>query len=148
MSFNPKYTFDTFIEGSNNRLALAPRRQSPKRLQKNTTRCSSTALPAGLKTHLMQAIAQSILSDNPRCKVVFISSEKFTNDLIETIRNKTNYRVPQKYRSADVLLVDDISSSRARNRRRKNFSTRSTIYTTRENRSSSLPINRPRTSKT
>jgi chromosomal replication initiator protein len=108
MSFNPKYTFDTFIEGSNNRLALAAAQAVAKAPAKKYNPLFIYGASGLGKTHLMQAIAQSILSDNPRCKVVFISSEKFTNDFIETIRNKTNFEFRKKYRSADVLLVDDI----------------------------------------
>lgn len=108
MSFNPKYTFENFIVGSNNRLAYAAAIAVSKAPAQKYNPLFIYG-PSGLgKTHLMQAIAQSILEDKPRCKVVFISSEKFTNDFIETIRNKTNLQFRNKYRSADVLLVDDI----------------------------------------
>ena len=108
MSFNPKYTFENFIVGSNNRLAYAAAIAVSKAPAQKYNPLFIYG-PSGLgKTHLMQAIAQSILEDKPRCKVVLISIEKFTNDFIETIRNKTNLQFRNKYRSADVLLVDDI----------------------------------------
>jgi chromosomal replication initiator protein len=147
MSFNPKYTFDTFIEGSNNRWRSprAGRRQNAaKKIQPavhlRRFRAWQDAPDAGHRAEHLKR--------QPALQGRFHFSEKFTNDFIETIRNKTNFEFRKKYRSADVLLVDDISLSRARNRRRKNFSTRSTTLITRGSRSSSPPTNRPRTSQT
>ena len=60
------------------------------------------------KTHLMQAIAQYALKENPHLRVVFVTSEKFTNEFIEAIRNETNLAFRNKYRTVDMLLIDDI----------------------------------------
>ncbi len=106
--FNPKYTFDTFVVGSNNRLAHAA---SLAVSQYPGKKYNPLFIYGGVglgKTHLMQAIAQYILSENPNYNVSFVSSEKFTNEFIDAIRRESNIQFRAKYRSVDVLLVDDI----------------------------------------
>ena len=106
--FNPKYTFDTFVVGSNNRLAHAA---SLAVSQYPGKKYNPLFIYGGVglgKTHLMQAIAQYILSENPNYTVSFVSSEKFTNEFIDAIRRESNLQFRTKYRSVDVLLVDDI----------------------------------------
>ncbi len=60
------------------------------------------------KTHLMHAIGHYILQENPKAKVVYVSSEKFTNELINAIKDDKNEEFRNKYRKVDVLLIDDI----------------------------------------
>lgn len=108
---NPKYTFDTFIVGSNNKFAQAAAlavAESPG----DTYNPLFIYGGAGLgKTHLMHSIAHFILEHNKESKVLYVTSEEFTNELIETIRNGNNSAMTkfrEKYRNIDVLLVDDI----------------------------------------
>ncbi len=105
---NPRYTFDNFVIGSNNRFAHAAARgvaESPGRAYNPLFLYGATGLG---KTHLMQAIGHSVLHDQPNASVVFISSEQFTNQLIESIAKKSTQRFRERYRKVDVLLIDDI----------------------------------------
>ena len=108
---NPKYTFDTFIVGSNNKFAQAAAlavAESPG----DTYNPLFIYGGAGLgKTHLMHSIAHFIIEHNSESKVLYVTSEEFTNELIDTIRNGNNSAMTkfrEKYRNIDVLLVDDI----------------------------------------
>lgn len=108
---NPKYTFDTFVVGSNNKFAQAASlavAESPG----DTYNPLFIYGGAGLgKTHLMHSIAHFIIDHNEDSKVLYVTSEEFTNELIETIRNGNNSAMTkfrEKYRNIDVLLVDDI----------------------------------------
>ncbi len=108
---NPKYTFDTFIVGSNNKFAQAAAlavAESPG----DTYNPLFIYGGAGLgKTHLMHSIAHFIIEHNKDSKVLYVTSEEFTNELIDTIRNGNNTAMTkfrEKYRNIDVLLVDDI----------------------------------------
>ena len=106
--FNPKYTFDTFVVGTNNRLAHAA---SVAVAQYPGKKYNPLFIYGGVglgKTHLMQAIAQQVLSYYPNFKVSFVSSEKFTNEFIDAIRKESNLQFRNKYRNVDMLLVDDI----------------------------------------
>ena len=105
---NSKYTFNTFVIGDNNRHAHAA-------CVAVAEEPSSAYNPlflyggAGLgKTHLMQAIAYHIITHNPNLKVLYVPSEIFTNEVIEAVRNNKSEDLRAKYRSLDVLLVDDI----------------------------------------
>ncbi len=106
--FNPKYTFDRFVIGAGNRFAHAAAkavRQSPGRAYNPLFLYGGTGLG---KTHLMQAIGQELLAEDPSLRVVFISSEEFTNQLIQSIADKDTQRFRGKYRRVDILLIDDI----------------------------------------
>ena len=110
-NLNPKYTFNTFIVGSNNKLAQAAAlavAESPG----NTYNPLFIYGGAGLgKTHLMHSIAHYIIENDDNSKVLYVTSEEFTNELIETIRNGNNTAMTkfrEKYRNIDVLLIDDI----------------------------------------
>ena len=106
--FNPRYTFDRFVVGGGNRFAHAAGKavaKSPGRAYNPLFLYGGTGLG---KTHLMQAIGQEILEREPRLHVVFISSEDFTNQLIESIAKKATQRFRAKYRKADILLIDDV----------------------------------------
>ena len=108
---NPKYTFANFIVGDNNNLAYAASlavAESPAEIYNPLYIYGGVGLG---KTHLMQAIAHFILSHDPEKKVLYVTSETFTNEIIDAIRNgnpQANSRFREKYRSVDVLLIDDI----------------------------------------
>ena len=105
---NPKYSFDTFVIGNSNRFAHAASlavAEAPSKAYNPLFIYGGVGLG---KTHLMHAIGHYILSQNPDSKVVYVSSEKFTNELINSIREYRNEEFRNKYRNIDVLLIDDI----------------------------------------
>jgi len=104
----PKYTFESFVVGPSNRFAHAA----------SIAVCDSPAKAynpffiyggVGLgKTHLMHAIGHKILQKMPKAKIMYITSEDFTNQLISSIQNRTTPKFRERYRSVDILLIDDI----------------------------------------
>lgn len=109
-NLNPKYTFDTFVSGPNNNIALAAS-LSMAGLNNNLKGKNPLYLYGGVglgKTHLMQAIGHEIIRKDPSKKVLYVTSETFTNDLIMSLKNNTPETFRQKYRSVDVLMVDDV----------------------------------------
>lgn len=105
---NTKYTFESFVVGPSNRFAHAASlavAESPAKAYNPLFIYG----PVGLgKTHLMQAIGQEVLARSPNTKVLYITSEKFTNQLINAIKTGTTLKFREKYRSVDCLLIDDI----------------------------------------
>ena len=109
MPLNERYTFDTFVVGEGNRLAHAAAASVSK--SPGNTQFNPLVIYGGAglgKTHLLQAIGHSTLSAQHGYRVVYVPSEKFMNDFIEAIRQQNTAAFQQVYRSADVLLVDDI----------------------------------------
>ena len=105
---NPCYTFDNFVVGQSNRFAHAAALAVSEKLSKMY---NPLFLYGGVglgKTHLMQALGHQILKDHPKAKVLYISSEEFTNQLITAIRTRTTPKFRLMYRNVDVLLIDDI----------------------------------------
>jgi len=105
---NPKYTFETFVIGNSNRFAHAASlavAEVPAKVYNPFFIYGGVGLG---KTHLMHAIGHRILQNYPHMKIVYISSEKFTNELINSIRDGNPQSFRDKYRNVDVLLVDDI----------------------------------------
>ena len=108
-NLNPNYTFDTFVVGNNNRFAHSAAlavAESPGEVYNPLFIYGGVGLG---KTHLMHSIAHFIQSTHPALKVLYVSSETFTNELIEAIRNGNNMamsRFREKYRSMDVLMID------------------------------------------
>mgnify|MGYP000991470123 CR=1 FL=1 len=105
---NPKYTFETFVIGNSNRFAHAASlavAEAPAQVYNPFFIYGGVGLG---KTHLMHAIGHRILKNYANLKVVYISSEKFTNEMINSIRDGNPESFRQKYRNIDVLLVDDI----------------------------------------
>lgn len=110
-NLNPRYTFDTFVVGTNNSFAHAASlavAESPGEIYNPLFIYGGVGLG---KTHLMHSVAHFILERNPRSKVLYVTSEKFTNEIIDAIRKKDDISTIQfreKYRNVDVLLIDDI----------------------------------------
>lgn len=105
---NPKYLFDTFVIGSGNRFAHAASlavAEAPAKAYNPLFIYGGVGLG---KTHLMHAIGHYVLDHNPDAKVVYLSSEKFTNEFINSIRDNKAVEFRNKYRNVDVLLIDDI----------------------------------------
>jgi len=108
MEFNPKYTFENFVVGPSNRFAHATAEavaNDPGKAYNPLFIYGGVGLG---KTHLLQAIGHQNKKQNPRRSVLYITSERFTNELIESIRNDRMMGFRNKYRNLDVLLIDDI----------------------------------------
>src|SRR5579885_3198395 len=107
-AFTSKYTFDTFVVGSGNRFAHAAClavAESPARSYNPLFIYGGVGLG---KTHLLQAIGNFVVEQNPQIRVLYISSEKFMNDFIQAIQSGRQQDFRNKYRTVDVLLIDDI----------------------------------------
>ncbi|MBA7468273.1 Chromosomal replication initiator protein DnaA [subsurface metagenome] len=108
MEFNPKYTFENFVVGPSNRFAHATAEavaNDPGKAYNPLFIYGGVGLG---KTHLLQAIGHYNKKQNPRLAVLYITSERFTNELIESIRNDRMVEFRNKYRHLDVLMIDDI----------------------------------------
>lgn len=114
LDFNPQFTFEKFVVGSSNRFAHAAALSvATDPVGHNGEGNGYNPLliygPSGLgKTHLLYAIASKVHKDRPDFNIVYVKAEQFTNELIASIQNKTNKEFREKYRSADLLLMDDI----------------------------------------
>jgi len=107
-TLNPKYTFDTFVIGNSNRFAHAAAlavAESPAYAYNPLFIYGGVGLG---KTHLMHAIGNAVIQRSPSTRVLYVSSEKFTNELIESIRDQNPIEFRNHYRNVDILLIDDI----------------------------------------
>ena len=108
VEFNSQYTFDTFVVGSSNKHAFSA---AEAVAEERTTAYNPLFLygQSGLgKTHLLYAIANRIQQKHPEYNIVYIRGEQFTNEFIEAVRSGKNFEFRDKYRNADLFLMDDI----------------------------------------
>ena len=122
-SLNPKYTFDTFVVGNNNRFAHAAAlavAEAPSSMYNPLFIYGGVGLG---KTHLMQAIGNEILKRDSSKKVLYVTSEAFTNELVNAIKdaNYKNELFRNKYRNIDILLIDDIQFFAGKNTAQEEF---------------------------
>jgi len=120
-SLNPKYTFDKFVVGSSNQFAHAASlsvAETPGKAYNPLFIYGGTGLG---KTHLMHAIGHSIKQSNRHTRVAYITSEKFMNELINAIRYDKTHSFREKYRSIDVLLMDDVQFFAGKERTQEEF---------------------------
>ncbi len=120
-NLNPSNTFDKFVEGKSNQLAVA----SAKQVGDNPGKSYNPLFiygGVGLgKTHLMHAIGNRIISANPQAKVVYLHSERFVNDMITALRTNSIDQFKDYYRTVDALLIDDIQFFAGKNRSVEEF---------------------------
>ena len=128
-TLNNKYTFETFVVGNNNRFAYAAALAVGNEPSKSY---NPLFLYGGVglgKTHLMNAIGNRILENNSKVNVLYVTSEKFTNQLINAIKDNKNEVFRNKYRNIDVLLIDDIQFIAGKERIQEEFfHTFNTLY--------------------
>ena len=120
-TLNPKYTFDSFVVGNNNRFAHAA---ALAVAEAPATSYNPLFLYGGVglgKTHLMHAIGNSILRKNKNYNILYVTSEKFTNQLINSIKDNSNEQFRNKHRNIDVLLIDDIQFIAGKERVQEEF---------------------------
>ncbi len=120
-NLNPKYLFDTFVVGNSNRFAHAASvavSEAPAKAYNPLFIYGGVGLG---KTHLMHAIGHYILQNNRDMKIYYSSSETFTNELINSIRDDKNIEFRNKYRNVDVLLIDDIQFIANKERTQEEF---------------------------
>lgn len=120
-TLNPKYTFDTFVVGNNNRFAHAA---ALAVVEAPATSYNPLFIYGGVglgKTHLMHAIGNAILRKNKKANILYVTSEKFTNQLINSIKDNTSAQFRDKYRNIDVLLIDDIQFIAGKERCQEEF---------------------------
>ncbi len=120
-TLNPKYTFETFVVGNSNRFAHAAALavgNEPGKAYNPLFLYGGVGLG---KTHLMHAIGNRILENNSKMNVLYVTSEKFTNQLVNAIKDNKNEVFRNKYRSIDVLLIDDIQFIAGKERIQEEF---------------------------
>ncbi len=121
LGLNPNYTFEAFVVGSSNRFAHAASLAVCERLSKAY---NPLFLHGGVglgKTHLMQAMGHEVLKRYAKSRVLYISGEEFTNQLIQSIRTKTTDKFRAMYRTVDILLIDDIQFIAGRDSTQEEF---------------------------
>lgn len=118
---NPEYTFDNFVAGYNNNFARAASMAVAQSPAKSYNPLFIYSEDRSVRLHLMHAIGNYIFEKNSNCNIYFITAEKFTNELINAIRNDSNEAFREKYRNFDVLLIYDIQFLAGKERTQEEF---------------------------
>jgi len=105
---NPKYTFENFVVGSNNELAAAAAQAVAKNPGKSYNPLFIYGGVGLGKTHLMQAVGNFVMKNNPEKRLLYVTSEKFTNEFIQAVRDNRGETFKNLYRNVDLLLIDDV----------------------------------------
>ena len=123
-NLNPKYRFDTFVVGNNNNLAHSASLAVAESPGSSYNPLFLYGGPGLGKTHLMHSIGHYIIEHNPQAKVLYVTSEDFTNEVIETIRSnqaENMSKLREKYRTVDVLMIDDVQFIIGKDRTQEEF---------------------------
>lgn len=108
MKFNPRYTFETYVVGSNNRFAHAAAMSVADHPAQGYNPLFLYGNSGLGKTHLMHAIGHRVLRNRPNTNIIYVSTETFTNEFIASLANKSQQQFQNRYRGADILMIDDI----------------------------------------
>jgi len=128
---NPKFTFKQFVVGENSKLCYAAAESVAEKPGVNNNPLFIYGGVGLGKTHLMQAIGNQILKNNPSAKVLYVTSERFTNEMVDAIRKRVMKEFKNKYRSVDCLLIDDIQFLAGKEQTQEEFfHTFNTLYNT------------------
>lgn len=120
-TLNPRNTFENFVVGSNNQMAHAASlavAQAPAQAYNPLFLYGDTGLG---KTHLMHSIGHAMLQNNPGARVAYLSTEKFTNEFIQALQENGLTKFRQRYRNADILLLDDVQFLASKERIQEEF---------------------------
>ena len=120
-SVNVRYTFEAFVSGTSNRFALAAAQGVAEKPAQSFNPLFIYGTAGLGKTHLLHAIGNYVNQHYPHLNVVYVSAENFTNDFIESIRTNTQFAFKQRYRTCDVLLIDDIQFLEKKDGTREEF---------------------------
>lgn len=118
---NPRYTFDSFVVGANNQFGCAASQavaQAPAKTYNPLFIYGGSGLG---KTHLLQAIGHQVLAAKKNARVIYLTSEQFTNEFIDAIQHGTLFKFRKKYRQADILMIDDIQFLAGKERSQEEF---------------------------
>lgn len=134
---NTKYTFDNFVQGDENRWAFSASYAVADAPGTTYNPLFIWGGPGLGKTHLLNAIGNAVLQNNPKARVKYITAENFINEFVIHIRLDTMEELKEKFRNLDVLLIDDIQSLAKKHYlvRKKSFSILSTLFTITTNKS-------------
>jgi len=121
-NINKQYTFESFIEGTNNEFAKTAAQSVAAEPGKNSFNPLIIYGGVGLgKTHLLHAIGNRVVQNNPESNVVIVTSEKFTLDFVNSLRKNRTIEFAQQYRNSDVLLIDDVQFFRGKEQTQEQF---------------------------
>ena len=118
---NPAFTFDAFVEGKSNQLAKAAASQVGENPGKSYNPLFIYGGVGLGKTHLMQAVGNAMLQENPKARVAYVHSERFVGDMVRGLQHNTISEFKRSYRSLDALLIDDIQFFAGKERSQEEF---------------------------
>ena len=108
--FNPKYTFDNFIVGGSNQFACAAAKAVAEKPSSNINPLFISGGSGLGKTHLLHAIGNYVQENNPELNVIYVTTDKFVNDFVNSLQTHTNQEFREVYNKADILIIDDIQA--------------------------------------